>query len=172
MMGFLYTCISPLYEESLSIEKKNRAIRDIPEYFAIQKALSLSELNPSHLIISFDTVVFYQDRILGKPKSPEDALHMLCLLNGNSHEVITGIALASNNKIISSGKETTLVNFAEIEAKILKKYACSKEPMDKAGSYAIQGKGAIFINKIEGCYYNVMGVPIQRTLRLLRPFLK
>ncbi|MFC1585719.1 Maf family protein [Fibrobacterota bacterium] len=170
MLGLEFTCKAPQYSEDMSCDHQKTEIVELPEFFAIQKSLSLSANNKSALVISYDTIVLIENRALGKPESPEDALRMLQLLNGKRHQVITGVALTTDNRIISSGKETTEVTFSRVKPWILKEYASSKEPADKAGSYAIQGRGALLVKKICGCYYNVMGAPIQLTLNMLEPY--
>jgi septum formation protein len=168
MIGLEYQCKEPVFIETMPEEC---AAEQIPEYLARQKALSLSSGNDNDLVISFDTVVLFQGRILGKPADRNEALEMLRQLNGNRHIVFTGVALACGNKIVESGNENTEVTFRSSGEDVLQKYVDSSEPLDKAGSYGIQGKGAVLVEKIKGCYYNVMGVPMHRTLRILEPFL-
>jgi septum formation protein len=109
---------------------------------------------------------------MGKPEGPESALEMLSALNGRTHRVVTGVALARDGRILESGAVTTSVTFAKSRPEALKAYAYSEEPLDKAGAYAIQGRGAALVDKVDGCFYNVMGLPVQLTLRLLDPHIK
>jgi septum formation protein len=97
---------------------------------------------------------------------------MLCRLSGRSHAVRTGVALAQNGKVLAANTAESRVEFRAWPEEILKSYAASDEPHDKAGAYAIQGRGAFLVNRIEGCFFNVMGLPVQVTLDLLRPFAK
>jgi septum formation protein len=170
MLGLSFQCKSPDFQEEVPQAILKKHLTRIPESFAVQKALSISADGKNDLVLSYDTAVFYQGSILGKPDNGEHAFQMLKLLNGKSHQVITGIALARDGRIICSGKETTEVTFAQVKREILQQYAFSREPRDKAGSYAIQGKGALLVKRIDGCYYNVMGVPVQTTLKFLKPY--
>ncbi|MGN0350042.1 MAG: Maf family protein [Roseburia sp.] len=123
------------------------------------------------LVIGADTVVAVENQILGKPKDEEDACRMLRLLSGRAHEVYTGVTLFFIDKSGKMGAhvfhETTKVFMKELSEKEIKRYVASGEPMDKAGSYGIQGKCAIYIDKIEGDYNNVVGLPISRIYREL-----
>ena len=170
MLGLQYSCKSPEFYEKIPRDDVIKNIMEVPEFFAVQKALSISCKSKSALVISYDTAVVHKKKILGKPANPQEALEMLKLLNGTCHQVITGVALTSGGKILFSANETTDVTFACVKDEVLKNYAFSKEPEDKAGAYAIQGRGAILVKKINGCYYNVMGVPVQLTLRSLEPY--
>jgi septum formation protein len=170
MLGIAYCCRSPKFQEEFTKAAMEKPITRIPEFFAVHKALSISTVSRNDLVISYDTAVFYKGRMLGKPADGNHAFEMLKILNGRTHQVITGVALARNNKIISSGKELTEVTFSRTQDKLLKQYAFSQESEDKAGSYAIQGRGALLVKKIDGCYYNVVGVPIQLTLKMLKPY--
>ena len=109
------------------------------------------------MVVGADTVVAYQGQILGKPADEADAKRMLTMLSGQTHEVYTGVC------VIEDGK--TKVTFYEISDEQIDRYIKTGEPMDKAGSYGIQGKAAVFIKGIEGDYYNVVGFPIARFLQ-------
>ena len=135
---------------------------------ALEKGLEIASKNEDAVVMAFDTVVFC-DEILGKPKDEADAYRMLKLLNGKSHQVFTGIAvihLESNTKII----DYTMTNVAFIDAEddMLHRYVDTKEPLDKAGAYGIQGYGAMLVECIEGDYYSVMGLPLSKLSELLR----
>ena len=108
------------------------------------------------MVVGADTVVAYQEQILGKPADEADAKRMLTMLSGQTHEVYTGVC------VIEDGKTKT---FYEISDEQIDHYIKTGEPMDKAGSYGIQGKAAVFIKGIEGDYYNVVGFPIARFLQ-------
>ena len=101
----------------------------------------------------------------------EQAYEMLTALNGRTHQVVTGVALAREGRVLASGSTLTEVTFANLPAAELRAYADSQEPLDKAGAYAIQGYGARLVESVRGCFYNVMGLPIQLTLRMLKPHL-
>ena len=124
------------------------------------------------LVIGADTVVAYEGNILGKPKDEEDAKRMLTLLSGNTHSVFTGVTLVLIDKSGRVGElvfyeKTDVTMHAMTEAEI-ERYVASGEPMDKAGSYGIQGKCAIYVEKITGDYNNVVGLPIARIYRELK----
>src|SRR6267378_356026 len=117
------------------------------------------------IILAADTVVVLDDKILGKPSSVEDARHMLQQLSGRTHSVLTGVALVR----LPDGErrqfiESTLVHFRPITDDELSSYLATEEPYDKAGAYAIQGQAGRYIPRIEGCYFNVVGLPLSRVL--------
>lgn len=116
------------------------------------------------MIVGADTVVAYQGQILGKPTDKADAKRMLTMLNGQTHEVYTGVCVIEDGKTKTFYEETK-VTFYEISDEQINHYIKTGEPMDKAGSYGIQGKAAVFIKGIEGDYYNVVGFPIARFLQ-------
>jgi septum formation protein len=169
MLGFAFEARSPDFEE---IVPEGMAAAEAPEYLARGKALSLPPPGGDVFVLGSDTVVILDGRLMGKPSGPEEALEMLTALNGRTHTVITGVALARNGRILESGAASTAVTFARTDAADLRAYAGSGEPLDKAGAYAIQGRGAALVEKVDGCFYNVMGLPVQLTLRLLAPHFK
>lgn len=116
------------------------------------------------MIVGADTVVAYQGQILGKPTDKADAKRMLTMLSGQTHEVYTGVCVIEDGKTKTFYEETK-VTFYEISDEQIDHYIKTGEPMDKAGSYGIQGKAAVFIKGIEGDYYNVVGFPIARFLQ-------
>ena len=119
------------------------------------------------MIVGADTVVAYQGQILGKPTDEADAKRMLTMLSGQTHEVYTGVCVIEDGKTKTFYEETK-VTFYEISDEQIDRYIKTGEPMDKAGSYGIQGKAAVFIKGIEGDYYNVVGFPIARFLQEIR----
>jgi len=121
------------------------------------------------IILAADTVVVLDDKILGKPSSIEDARHMLQQLSGRTHSVLTGVAVIR----LPDGErrqfiESTLVHFRPITDEELSSYLATEEPYDKAGAYAIQGQAGRYIPRIEGCYFNVVGLPLSRVLTELQ----
>ncbi|HEX9062463.1 MAG TPA: Maf family protein [Clostridia bacterium] len=141
------------------------------EELALKKALSVSEnLKDGSLVIGADTIVV-KDTILGKPCDEHDALRMLHTLEGDSHEVLTGVAVVdlSTMKYIK-GFEKTKVFMKSLTDEKIKAYIDTGEPMDKAGAYGIQGKGALLVEKIEGCYFNVVGLPLGKLSEMLEYF--
>jgi septum formation protein len=121
------------------------------------------------LTLGCDTLVAHGDAVLGKPDSAREAAAMLERLSGEEHTVYTGIALASAGRV-ESAVEATRVWFRHLTASECAEYAATGEPLDKAGAYGIQGFGAAIVDRIEGDYFNVMGLPIRRFLQLLEAF--
>lgn len=123
------------------------------------------------IVIGADTIVVNEGKILGKPKDKEDACAMLTGLSGRTHEVYTGVSLwicANGKKVQNTFCERTAVTMYPLSEEEIRAYAASGEPHDKAGSYAIQGRGAAFIEKIDGDYNNVVGLPIARIYQELK----
>lgn len=122
------------------------------------------------IVLGADTVVI-KDGILAKPKDERDAFRMLKELSGQWHEVITGFCVISAPSMKScTGFETTKVKMREITDEEIYSYIKTGEPMDKAGAYAIQGLGGMFVERIEGCYFNVVGLPLARLAQILKGF--
>ncbi len=140
---------------------------DFPRENASVKALAVSRKEADSIVLGFDTLVFLDGRPLGKPKDENDALKMLESLNNRGHQVITGVAIARNGELLAASEEKTEVVFRNNSDQELQEYVNSKDPLDKAGAYGIQTAGARLIKSINGCYYNVVGLPVARTLQLL-----
>ena len=120
-----------------------------------------------YIVIGADTIVFSDEKILGKPRDEEQAFEMLRALSGNTHEVYTGVTVKSQDTAVSFF-EKTQVSFFDIPDGYLMDYVKTGEPMDKAGAYGIQGRGCFLVEKINGDYFNVMGLPIARLMKILR----
>lgn len=118
-------------------------------------------------VIAADTIVVCQGRVLGKPKTPEEAVEMLKLLSGRDHQVMTGVTVL-NGQRQETFTEVTDLHFRILEPWEIRRYVASGEPMDKAGAYGIQGGAALFCEKMSGDYYNVMGLPVCRLWQTLR----
>lgn len=120
------------------------------------------------IVIAADTIVVKENKMLGKPKNEQDAFDMLKSLNGQWHEVITGICLhrTSDGKVFRSF-ESTKVKMGERSEEFLRSYIATGEPFDKAGAYGIQGYGSLIVEKIDGCYFNVMGLPVYKLSLIL-----
>ncbi len=144
------------------------------ERLAIEKALniSISAKNDNYLIIGSDTIVIHEDRILEKPNDMEDAVSILSYLSGKCHQVCTALAFSLGEKILSTGHETTRVFFNQVTKQEIISYVETKEPMDKAGAYGIQGMGAFLVDRIEGNLDNVIGLPRLLLERLAGKILK
>jgi len=151
-----------VYEER---EPEESAI-DYVRRLAEEKALAVP-MYASEVVLGADTVVVIDGEVLEKPKSEADAARMLGLLSGREHEVITGICLHSVTRTIVD-TATTRVHFVPLTQKEIAAYVATGEPMDKAGGYAIQGLAAKFIDRIEGCYFNVVGLPVALVYRHLK----
>jgi septum formation protein len=146
---------------------------DCDEYvkvLALGKAREVADRTKDEsMVIGSDTIVYHNGKILGKPKDEQDAYNMLKSLSGSSHKVYSGIAVintASNE--IKMDSVCTEVFFSTLSEEQISRYIASAEPMDKAGAYGIQGNGGIFVEKIHGCYYNVVGLPLNRLYFMLR----
>lgn len=123
----------------------------------------------SAIVVGADTLVVLNGEVMGKPDSAEDARRMLGRLSGRTHRVITGVAaLRLPDGAMRRAAETTAVTFAPLFEREIDAYIATGEPMDKAGAYGIQQRAARFVNRIEGCYFNVVGLPLARLCALLR----
>src|SRR4051812_47065435 len=136
------------------------------ERLAREKASVFAKADPDSVIIAADTIVVIDGKILGKPANAVDAGSMLALLNGRTHTVFTAVAVARGSKL-KSGVEEVHVKFRKLTDNEIDSYIATGEPMDKAGAYGIQGFGATIVERIEGDYFAVMGLPIVRLVRLL-----
>ncbi len=135
---------------------------------ALDKAGAVASLYADGLVIGADTVVVLDHQVLGKPAGPEEAVEMLTRLSGRDHEVTTGLAVVDAASGDSrSDSVTTVVSFARLSPRVISRYVATGEPLDKAGAYAIQGFGALLIEGIDGCYYNVVGLPLRRLAEML-----
>lgn len=140
---------------------------DYVKKLAELKALEVAQRVSSGLVIGADTVVVIDDRILEKPRDEKEAQQMLSGLSGRWHQVLTGVCLMrSPTGDRRSGCEVTRVKFASMQPDEVQWYVATGEPMDKAGAYAIQGYGALFVEQIEGDYLNVVGLPLRLVYRL------
>lgn len=119
------------------------------------------------VVVAADTIVVCDGRILGKPKSEEQAKAMLAMLSGRAHQVMTGLTVARADTVLSC-TEVTDIWFRALSPKEIADYVATGEPMDKAGAYGIQGGAALFVRRLEGDYYNVMGLPVCRLWQMLR----
>jgi septum formation protein len=141
---------------------------EIAETWACLKARSVSTLHPGSWILGADTVVVLDGRIFGKPSGSAEAARMLQSLSGRVHEVITGMCLVGpGGKPGRAGSVATRVCFKELSKREIEAYVGTGEPMDKAGAYGIQGKGAFLVRCIEGSYTNVVGIPLCEVLEWL-----
>lgn len=136
---------------------------------AKQKAQAVAQGLDTGLVIGADTLVIADGRILGKPASEAEATDMLRQLSGKNHTVATGVAVVkANTGEVAAGVETTEVWFRTLSETEISAYVASGEPLDKAGAYGIQGRGALLVSRLEGCFFNVVGLPLVKLLELLR----
>lgn len=143
---------------------------DVPIYLSQLKAKFAEAGHENDLIITADTVVILENELLGKPKNMEDAHSMLQKLSGKTHQVVTGVTLKTNSKT-TSFSEVTKVTFQYLTHSEIEYYLSQYQPLDKAGSYGIQEWiGGVGMKKIEGCFYNVMGLPTSRLFQELKLF--
>lgn len=134
---------------------------------AEQKALALSKQHPEAAILTADTIVYRHGKIYGKPANEEDAIGTLMELSGNWHSVFTGVSLNYQGKLYSQVEETRVL-FNPLSPEQIRNYLSKLHLYDKAGSYQLQQAGGIIVNKIDGCYYNVVGLPINTVRALLK----
>lgn len=137
------------------------------QYLAVQKAEIIAAKCPHNLVIGCDTIVIIDNEILGKPHDEYDAERMLKLLSGKTHKVVTGCSLILDYRKFSFS-EITEVEFYSLSDIEISTYITTKEPFDKAGAYGIQSKGSLLVKKINGDYFNVVGLPISRLKRELQ----
>jgi len=139
----------------------NNPASEVTQKLALLKATAVAQHFDDALIIGADTLVSLDGELLGKPTDDADAFKMLTHLSGTCHEVVTGVALVdarTEREVVWS--ETTQVYFRELQSTEIDAYIASGEASDKAGAYGIQGRGAVFVRRIEGCYFNVVGLPL------------
>lgn len=135
------------------------------ERLARTKASVIASREPTSLVIGSDTIVVIDDEILGKPTNETHAAEMLRKLSGRTHTVVTAVAVAQGNRVMS-GVENVSVTFRTLTERAIADYIATREPMDKAGSYGIQGFGATIVERIDGDYFAVMGLPLGRLIKL------
>lgn len=164
-LGIDFEIITKETDETSDICEPSRLVKELS--FRKGKAVYDELRDDSALIISSDTVVTIDNKILGKPKSAEDAAEMLKTLSSRSHQVVSGVTLIYNG-ITLTDSETTEVKFSSLSDDVIERYVATNEPMDKAGSYAVQGLASMMIEGINGCYFNVVGFPVHRFSKMLR----
>jgi septum formation protein len=164
--GFSFVVLSSAVDETpFPGESPHEHVQRLAE--AKAELVAARAIGPA-IVIAADTVISLDGLILGKPRSTDDARHMLEKLSGRTHSVVTGIALirlpeAERRTFV----ESTLVHFAALSSEEILRYLATGEPHDKAGSYAIQGHAGRFIPRVEGCYFNIVGLPLARLYHAL-----
>lgn len=161
--------------KSFSVDTDEKNVPSLPPDelvtgLAVRKLNAVSEqknYDDQTLVICADTIVYYDGLIMGKPESAADAFNTLTMLSGNWHEVYTGVALRIGDKL-SVDYEVTRVKFRELSIDEIEKYVDSGEPMDKAGAYGIQDTAGIFVEAIEGDFFNVVGLPVCKMGQMIK----
>lgn len=168
-MGLRFDVVIREFDESYP---EHLSGREIAEYISSSKAHSFKEeISGNEIVITADTVVWCDNQVLGKPVDTDDAVRMLKEISGNTHEVITGVSIFSKWKEITFS-ESTKVTFEEMSLEEMRHYAEKYKPFDKAGAYGIQEWiGIIGCSHIEGSYFNVVGLPVQRLYKELSHFI-
>lgn len=143
---------------------------DYVMHLARGKAMDIcSSVKKPAAIIGCDTIVYFKGKVLGKPKDSKEAFQMLSDLSDNMHEVYTGIAVINTEtQKISTDYVCTQVKFSKLSAEEINKYIETGEPFDKAGAYGIQGAASLFVEHLKGCYYSVVGLPVNKLYSMLR----
>lgn len=150
---------------------ENEPPKELVKRLAFEKCMDIARKNKDALVIGADTIVVLNNHILGKPNNEEDAYNMVKLLSGKKHQVITGISLInlrSDKKVIDY--VVSEVTFKDLSEETIRDYINTKESLDKAGAYGIQGYGGLLVENINGDYFNIVGLPISRINDLLREY--
>lgn len=157
-IGIPFEIIPTNYEEDMTLDLPPA---ELVKHLSQNKAKEVTKTQKNTIIIAADTIIAFKNQILGKPKSKQDAINTLKKLSNNNHSVFTGFTIidTETNKSISRSVETK-VFFKNLSDETITNYVASGEPLDKAGSYAIQSLGAVLVDKIEGDYFNIMGLPL------------
>ena len=168
LMGLRFRVDVSEYEEDLGMKLKHH---DLARHLSAEKARAVAHRYKDVLIIAADTFIVFGKRLLGKPHTEKEAFRMLTMLNNRSHSVITGYTVldSASGRSISHSVETK-VWFNNMSADELTAYVRTGEPLDKAGAYAIQGLGSLIVKKIEGDYFNVIGLPVASLAETLKKF--
>lgn len=164
-LGFEFETIpSNISEDEVLWEEPEKRSKLLAEL----KAVDVQKEHPTRKIIGADTIVYCDGIRMEKPANAKEAAEMLKRLSGRDHEVITGLAIVAPPNRRTIRAERTKVYFREIDNSEIERYIDTGEPFDKAGGYAIQGHASVFIEKIEGCYFNVVGLPVPLLFRMLK----
>jgi septum formation protein len=158
----------PYKAEPADVDESRRPAeqpKDLAIRLAREKAMAVARRRPNEWVLAADTVVVLGDDILGKPVSPEGAMRMLERLSGREHRVITAVALVRGDEI-HERCDVTRVWFRRLDPELISAYVATGEPLDKAGSYGLQGRGAVLVDRIEGDYFGVIGLPLRLVVDL------
>ena len=148
-------------------EIKQGGPRELVMENARRKAAAVAAPHPGRLVLGADTIVYLQGRVLGKPRDEQEAERMLSMLSGEWHTVYTGVCVMRDGYADVQAEESRVL-FSALDAETIRRYVRTGEPMDKAGAYALQGRGGMFVEKIDGSYSNVIGLPMALTRKCWR----
>lgn len=145
----------------------------VAEKIAQEKATATAKRHASAIVVGADTIVVLDEQVLGKPANADDAERMLRSLSGRTHDVYTGFAILGmpENRLVTA-VECTKVHFRTLGEAEIREYVATGHPLDKAGAYGIQDQSAVFVDRIEGCFYNVMGFPLARFYQVCKAHFK
>lgn len=161
LLHLIFNSFEIVPSDTEEIIPENLDVFRVAEYLAKLKAEDVAISHKNDLVIGADTCVIVDNKILGKPQSKEDARNMITMLSGRTHYVVTGCCITKNGKS-KTFSEITEVEFLNLNEKEIDDYINTNEPYDKAGAYGIQGKGALLVKKINGDYFNVVGLPVAK----------
>ena len=162
LTGLPFTIDAPDVDESCDLPPRE-AVKELSR----RKALAAAQLHPGCVILAADTLVSVDEKALGKPHDAEDAFRMLTMLSGRWHQVYTGVTVVDADGTLHCEADVTDVHFEAMSEEAIRRYIATKEPMDKAGAYAVQGIAGLWIDKLQGSHTNVIGLPMALTRRLL-----
>ncbi len=162
LIGLPFTALVSEADEDIPLEEPGAYV----EKLALRKAEAVFAQRPGDCVVGADTIVWLDGGIIGKPRDEADAYRILRTLSGRTHTVYTGLAvLAPGSRELLH--DITQVTFAPLSDEEIRAYIKTGDPMDKAGAYGVQGKGAIFVDRVEGCYFTVIGLPVPKLYRAL-----
>ncbi|MBN1331531.1 septum formation protein Maf [Candidatus Dojkabacteria bacterium] len=164
-LGLVFNVEDPDIEEKVN---KGENPENYVRRMALEKAQKVSKTNKGALIVAHDMVIDLDGDIIGKPKDSKDAEKVLKKLSGRAHEVVSSVVLMIDGEPKYQGAQRTSIKFKKLTPKQIKDYVATEEPLDKAGAYAIQGDGGMFVESIEGSYFNIVGLPLNPLVRALQ----
>jgi septum formation protein len=166
--GFEFESISPPVDEKFYLDL---TLRELTAFNAIRKAMSVAREHPTKVVLAADTLVALDNRVIGKPDDLAEAIAILRQLSGRAHEVCTSVFICRLSQVRSTSfQEVSRVRFRKLSDAAIRTYINKINPLDKAGAYAAQGEGAEIIEKIDGSYTNVVGLPMEKTMVALAEF--
>lgn len=165
-LGLIFTMQDPGISDDI-VKEKSENPQAFVERIALEKAVSVAKDNKSSYVIGHHMIVVKDGVIMNRPKDKEEAIDVLANLNGQTHNVIGILVLVQNRKVVYKGVQSTIVEFKNLSKKEVEDYAASEEPLEKAGGYAVQGQGGMFIKSINGSYFNMAGFPLTMVVKAL-----